>query len=87
MQQKKNIEIKRLINSTIENNDTVKFLKESQIRHGILQEEMDAKLDTIIEIITEPLKKTEEIPKLKNRLKDHEMRIRTIEYSVKTNKP
>jgi len=88
--------IKRLVNSSKENSKNIKNLtvitsknckiinelKEEQVRFGILQEHMDTKLNTLIELITEPIKKTEKIPALNNQLKDHELRIRSIEQTI-----
>ena len=58
-------------------------LESSSLRYGILQEEMDAKLDTLIELVTNPIKKTEDIPKIIDKIEDHEVRVSALEYTVK----
>jgi len=74
--------IKKLMVITSKNSKSIDELKEGQLRFGVLQEEMDTKLDTLIEIIAGPIKKTEQIPALNNQLKDHEFRIRSIERTL-----
>jgi len=74
--------IKKLTDITSKNSKSIESIKSEQLRYGILQESMDSKLDTLIELVTDPIKRTERIPALHDQLEDHELRIRSIERSL-----
>jgi len=57
----------QLTTTTDKNN---RDMKEAQIRFIVLQEKMNAKLDTIIELLTSPIKKPEQIPTISSKLDD-----------------
>ncbi len=81
--------LKAVIDDTISKNKIILRLEAGQERHekelhrqGILAEDTNAKVDTMLEILVATVKKSEKIEPLTNSLTDHELRLRAVEYTL-----